>query len=143
MTQRHSIQYGHIMLVTTVLKDRRKLFYNPAFAREAVECLYRTMEIHPVFLHGFAVMPDHIHLLIHPIEPMNVSLFMNRYKTNISRSISIGPIWQRRFHVRIANDAFAALDYIHHNPCLDGLCDSPDQYPWSSASGMWDVSPLD
>lgn len=143
MTQRHPIQNGQIMLVTTVAKGRAPLFSNPALAREAVESLYRTLERYPVFLHGFVVMPDHIHLLVQPIAPMTISFFMSRYKTNVSLSIGIGEIWQSRFHILVIADASKALAYIHNNPWVKGLCEIPEDYPWSSASGRWDISPLD
>src|SRR3990167_8812446 len=143
MTQRHPIQNNEPLLVTTVVKDREHLFSNSAFAREAVEALYRTQERYPFFLYGFVIMPDHIHLLLKAIAPMTVSLIMNRYKTCSSRCIGMGPIWQRRFHIRTIQDCSPVLDYIHNNPCVKGLCEIPESYRWSSACGEWDVSPLD
>lgn len=143
MTQRHPVQSDVPLLITTVVRDREPIFYNQAFARETVEALYRTQERHPFLLYGFVVMPDHLHLLLKTMTPMTVALVMNRFKTCVSHSIGIGPMWQRRFHIRIVCNVYAALDYIHCNPCAAGICETPEEYPWSSACGRWDTSPLD
>ena len=54
-------------------------------------------------------------------------------------NIGKGPIWQPRFHMRLPENAGAALRYIHQNPVKAGLVDCPLDYPWSSASGKWDI----
>ena len=143
MTQLHPIQHDVTMFVTTNVQGREILFSNPTYAREAIENLYRVQEIHPYFLYGFVVMPDHFHALLKVLAPKNISTVMNRWKMGVSHSIGIGPIWQPRFFMRIPNDPCACLRYIHQNPVKAGLCETAEEYPWSSANGRWDVTPLD
>jgi putative transposase len=142
MTQRHPIQNDAIMLVTTNVIHRLPYFDDSARAREAVECLYRTQSIHPFFLYGFVIMPDHCHFLVHVPSPNTVSKVMNSYKSGLTFDLGIPKLWQRRFHIRIAKKPFGALRYIHMNPVRAGFCDIPEDYPWSSASGRWDISSL-
>ncbi|MDD3896775.1 MAG: transposase [Candidatus Peribacteraceae bacterium] len=143
MTQRHWIQNEEFMLVTTVTRKRVPYFRNAAVAREAVEQLYRTQERHPFILYGFVVMPDHCHILLR-IPPGNgVSRIMHSYKTGLVFATGICPLWQRRFHVRCVQDAVAVLRYLHSDPVRREIATTPAAYPWSSASGRWDVTPID
>ena len=130
------------MLITTNVRQRRKVFLNPSYAFEAIDLLYRVQALHPFFLYGFVIMPDHCHLLLRIPEPGQISMLMNRYKMGVSHSIGIGPIWQARFHVRIPSSGQAALQYIHQNPANAGLVSDATLYPWSSATGRWDVTDL-
>ncbi len=67
---------------------------------------------------------------------------MNVYKGIASLNIGNGPMWQPRFHVRWVKNARGALRYIHQNPVVAGLVDAAEKYPWSSASGRWDVTDI-
>lgn len=130
------------MLVTIVTKDRRKIFANPAFAREAIESLYRVQERYPFLLYGFVIMPDHCHFLLQIPESGSLSVIMRAFKYGSAFNVGIGPIWQRGFHLRIPDDASTALNYIHQNPLKADLIERPEDYHWSSASNKWDVTDL-
>jgi len=132
-----------ILLVTTNTIKRNPLFRNAAYAREAIEVLYRMQELRPFFLFGFVIMPDHCHLLLLVPAPEKISTVMNRWKMGVAHSIGIGPIWQSHFDARTVDDASEALRYIHNNPMKAGIVETPEQYPWSSASGEWDIHDLD
>jgi REP element-mobilizing transposase RayT len=131
------------MFITTNTKDRHPIFGQPACAREAIEAMYRVQIFNPFFLHGFVIMPDHCHFLVTVPEPGSISRIMQSYKRAVSFGISLGPIWQSRFHQKIPTKPEKVLQYIHQNPVKAGLCKNPDDYPWSSASGKWDVMDLD
>ena len=117
------------------------MFMDPAYARTAIESLYSTQEIKPFFLHSFVIMPDHCHVLLRVPSPMTIAAVMNSYKRKVAFEIG-KPFWQPRFHLRIPRNPWIALEYIHMNPVKAGLVDDPADYPWSSASGRWDVTPL-
>ncbi|MDD4287590.1 MAG: transposase [Candidatus Peribacteraceae bacterium] len=141
MTQRHPIQNGQMMLVTTNTCNRMRIFVDSACARQVIESLYRAQLHHPFFLHGFVVMPDHCHILLHIPENGSISKIMYCFKRSVCFEVG-KPIWQRRFHVRLVDNAWEALRYIHLNPVRQGICEAPADYPWSSASGRWDVTDL-
>lgn len=130
------------MLITTVTLNRVPIFVDPAFAKEACDQLYRTQELHPFFLYGFVVMPDHIHLLIHIPEPETVGCVIGSYKSIMTLNTGISPLWQRRFDIRMPDNAQKVLHYIHMNPVKAGLVKNPEDYLWSSACGKWDISPI-
>lgn len=139
MSQPHPYQTG-TFLVTTNVKDRKPIFRNDAYAREAIETLYRVQESYPFTLYAFVIMPDHCHFLLQIPGGGSLSKMMNVYKGITSLSIGNGPMWQPRFHVRWVRNISGALRYVHMNPIQDGLVDVPETYPWSSASGRWDVA---
>lgn len=143
MTQRHPVQSEATILATTVTKDRKPIFMNPAAARIAIETLYEIQTHYGFFLFGFVIMPDHAHILLWPPEGNSLSKILQIWKRAVTFNIGRGPLWQRRFDARSIDDPAHALKYIHNNPVVAGMVDCPENYPWSSASGRWDISPLD
>jgi len=142
MAQRHPVQNDVTMFVTTNTLYRRPIFANPAYAREAIESLYRIQQHHPFLLFGFVIMPDHHHFLLHIRSPYTISKLINLYKTGLTFNLGIGAFWQPRFDMRIPENAYSILRYIHENPVKAGIAESPETYPWSSASGHWEISPM-
>ena len=128
------------MFVTTNVKNRNKLFQDPAFASQAIECLYKVQQFHPFYIFGFVIMPDHCHFLLNVPWPNSISKVMRIYKISVVFELGIGSFWQPRFHIVFPKKPFQALQYIHANPVKAGLSDMPEKYPWSSAAGKWDVS---
>ena len=143
MTQRHWIQNEEIMLITIVTKKRKPLFYNAAFAREAVAQIYRTQAMHPFILYGFVIMPDHCHFLLRVPKGGSVSRIVHSYKIGLVFATGIRPMWQRRFHMRCTTNAVRVLTYVHSDPVRRHIADTPVAYPWSSACGTWDTTPID
>jgi hypothetical protein len=76
-------------------------------------------------------------------SPEKISTVVGSFKSGLIFDLHIPSIWQKRFHIRLANNPEQMRDYIHQNPVRAGLCEIPEKYPWSSASGKWDVSPLE
>jgi putative transposase len=88
-------------------------------------------------------MPDHCHFLMHVPKEGGISNIMRAYKMGLAFQIGIGPLWQRGFHMRLPDGSSEVLRYIHLNPVRAGLSLTAEEYPWSSASGQWDVMELD
>lgn len=116
------------------------IFSNPTFAREAIDTLYRVQVSHPFFLFGFVIMPDHCHFLLNVPEPGKISNIMSVYKSGVTFNTGLKKVWQARFHIREIKNPQEALKYIFLNPVRKSLVEEPEKYPWSSASGKWDVS---
>ncbi len=131
-----------MMFVTTNTLHREPLFTNPAYAREAVEHLYRTQQLHPFFLFGFVIMPDHCHFLLNIPKPETISQVMTTYKSGLAHQIGLGKIWQPRYDLRLPNDSRKVLEYIHQNPVQAKIVDTAEEYPWSSACERFDVTSL-
>lgn len=127
------------MLVTSVTRNRKPFFVDPAFAREAIETLYRVKERHPFSLFGFVIMPDHCHFLVYVGWPQTISGIMNVYKSGLTFNMGIPRMWQAGFHMQVPEDLSKALDYIHQNPVKANIVQNAETYPWSSAASQWPV----
>jgi REP element-mobilizing transposase RayT len=91
-------------------------------------------------LHCWVVMPNHVHLLITPLE--NVSKAMQSLKRFTARECNRAfgltgqPFWQEESYDRLVRDSaeFARIArYIEMNPVKCGLALTPEEFPWSSA----------
>ena len=52
--------------VTTVSNDRLRIFQRAANAEKMIELLFHYRDEGRYLLHGFVVMPDHLHVLLTP-----------------------------------------------------------------------------
>ncbi|MFZ2632555.1 MAG: transposase [Desulfosalsimonadaceae bacterium] len=91
-------------------------------------------------LEAYVIMPDHVHLLIQPINDWGLSKILQGLKGFTAREINKvlgrkGSFWQdENFDhlIRNARDWLDKFDYIHNNPVKAGLVDKPQDYPFSS-----------
>lgn len=91
-------------------------------------------------LHAYAVMANHVHLLITPhvaLAKLTHSLkrFTAREANRILR-LTGRPFWQDESYDRLVRDEdeFRRIRrYIEYNPVRAGLVAIPEDYPWSSA----------
>lgn len=94
-------------------------------------------------LHAWVIMPNHVHMLITPHG--NVSALLRRLKGSTARSANVlpnragQPFWQNESDDHLVRDGreFRRIQrYIENNPVTAGLVHTPEEYPWSSASGL-------
>jgi len=104
---------------------------------------------HPFYIHGWVVLPDHLHCVIElPENDTDFSLRWRLIKMEFSKGLppleKISPnrhkrgergIWQRRFWehlIRDEADYLAHMDYIHINPLKHGLVKCVVDWPYST-----------
>ena len=82
------------------------------------------------------VMPDHVHLLLQPMEGITLSRIMHgikgvsAHKINQYRNTK-GSIWQEESYDRIVRDGNEfdnKLNYMYNNPIKKGLIEEPEIY---------------
>jgi putative transposase len=123
-----------------------------------IEELNRAREKHGFFIYGYAVMPDHAHLVIHPLEETTVGPMIGTLKSCSARRIidiwkdknshqlqdlcirrgnaTKYVFWQRRcydFNCRTIEDIREKINYCHLNPVRASLVAKPEDWKWSSA----------
>ena len=102
-------------------------FQRPANAELFIATLFRYRDAGKFKLHGFAIMPNHVHILITPATDQNTSRCVQLIKGGYSfaaREQSSGEIWHPGHHEhRIRDDADhqAQLAYIANNPTHKNL----------------------
>lgn len=126
--------------LTTVTKDRVAIF------RDSKNCkiLLVTIEYFKLILdyrlYGFCIMPEHLHLIIHPFGKYNFSYIMKMLKGSFARKLNKingreGKIWQKGFFDECITDSLQLirkLEYLHNNPVKANLVNSPEEYAYSS-----------
>ena len=98
-------------------------------------------------LMAWCIMPNHVHVLIHPLVPLagivqSWKSYTGRWAMARNAELELGvPRDQKSFWMRDYWDRFIrdekhrnrVVTYIHENPVNAGLCRKPTAWPWSSA----------
>lgn len=128
---------GQSHFVTSCCYHRRPLFTMDASRRVFEYALERVRLSFRMRVYGYVVMPEHIHLLVSEPERHTLADALKSLKQGVSRRL-IGDadhFWQKRyydFNVRNHEQFLEKLHYIHWNPARAGLCERPEDWPWSS-----------
>jgi putative transposase len=115
--------------LTTATYQRRALFVRTANAELLLGTLFRYRDQGRYLLHGFAFMPEHLHVLLTPSRDQTVERCAQCIKGGFSfqvRQQFKGEVWQPGFHehrVRDDEDFRNQLAYIAANPERRGLRD--------------------
>ena len=115
--------------LTAVAHQRRRLFQVTANADLLFETLFRYRDQNRFLLHGFAIMPEHVHVLLTPSETIEraAQLIKGGYSFAMRRQ-GPGEVWQPGYHahrVTSAEDYRNQLVYIADNPKQRGLAGYP------------------
>jgi putative transposase len=123
--------------ITTVTAQRRRLFQTDANANLLLQLLRDDRAKRRYQLHAFVLMPDHIHLILTPAPNVSVEKAVQFIKGGFSfRLKSKMTVWEDSFKkLRMAGRASyeTHISYIHENPVRAHLCQSPEDFPFSSA----------
>jgi len=142
----HATNNGQTYMVTSSTWGRRALFSREVWAKLLINTLYHYRGS-AYFLHEFAVMPDHIHVLLTPITSLEKAVqfikggFSYRAKKEIGSNLEV---WQKGFsdhRIRDASDYRIHQIYIQQNAAHRNLCERAEQYPYSSGHSGFELDP--
>ena len=127
---------------------RRALFHAEPWARLLVDTLYHYRGA-GYLLHEFVIMREHVHFLLTPAFEESLEKAVQYIKGGFSfrakRELKFnGEIWQAGFNehrITDVGDYKNHVTYIYENPVKARLAESPEQYRYSSASGLWEIDP--
>lgn len=80
-------------------------------------------------------MPEHVHLLMSEPQQGFLADAMHYLKLSFAKRLGTAVFWQKRYYdrnVRDEREFREKLRYIHRNPVKAGLCELPEEWPWSS-----------
>jgi putative transposase len=151
---------GQSHFVTFCCYHRRRLFTTDTSCRIFESALERVRHSYRLYVYGYVVMPEHIHLLLSEPQPVATPLkpgfvlsgnahWLNKpqqhtladtlksLKQGVSRRLlgNAEHFWQKRyydFNIRNYPQFVEKLRYIHRNPVNRGLCERPEDWAWSS-----------
>ncbi|MGI8668387.1 MAG: REP-associated tyrosine transposase [Aridibacter sp.] len=159
MTVFNSTKRNMFHYLTKVTFRRVPIFKSEKICQFFTDALRETKENHLFKLVGYVIMPDHIHLILNPIE-CDISLFgkalkgksarkiidwlkLNDFQTSLKklalpktqkRNHSFA-VWQKKItSIDLESDKFIRqkLNYIHLNPIRAKICEHPAKWKWPS-----------
>ena len=127
----HLVQRG-VNRQACFFRDEDRVFYIAQLAKLTRDC--------GCALHAYALMTNHVHLLLTPGSDDGPSRLMMRLGQSYVRAVNrargrTGTLWEGRFRSTVAMDegyVLACYRYIEANPVRAGMVDHPHAYPWSS-----------
>lgn len=140
MGMRRYFEDGYAYFLTTKTYKNIHIFANQKYSK----ILLVTIEYYKLVLeykiYGYCIMPDHVHLLIHPCGKYNPAYIMNMVKGSFSRKYNKmnntqGKVWQKSYYDKMVQDEKAVLnflEYMHYNPVKGGIVYSPEEYEFTS-----------
>ena len=127
----HVIQRGH---------NRSAIFFDDLDYLEYLRCLKQAADICGCEIHAYALMTNHVHLLLTPGRTDSVPRLFQSLGRHYVRHINEtyqrqGGLWDGRYKCSlIESQAYllSCMRYIEMNPVRAGMVDHPAKYRWSS-----------
>lgn len=124
--------------------DRQRCFFDERDFRVYLKALADASLRYRVRVHAYALMTNHVHLLVTPLAANGVSRLMQslgaRYVKHMNaRNERTGTLWEGRYKAcLVARDehVLAACRYIDLNPVRAGIVRRPFDYRWSSYGAL-------
>ena len=133
--------------VATSTWKKKNILQSERMAGLLIDVLQNYRAQQKYLLHEFVIMPNHFHLLITPVNDTTLERAMQLIKGGFSfraqKELGIqGEIWQTSFFDRRIRDAAEYQkykEYIWQNPVAAGLAASAEKFPFSSATGKFEL----
>ena len=99
--------------------------------------LERTRARHKACIYAYVLMPEHVHFLINEPPAILLDQFIKALKQETSKTLKGDRkhFWQARYYdrnIRGEQERSDTIRYIHRNPVVRGLAQSPEEYEHSS-----------
>ena len=117
--------------LTVLTSQRRRVFQRTLIAELFIDTLFRYRDAGKFKLHAFAIMPDHMHVLITPSQRQTLPGCIQFLKGTFSHAIRDqfkGEVWHSGHHehrIRDREDFENQQGYIARNPERRHLTDHP------------------
>lgn len=120
--------------------NRDACFYTDDDYLFYLECLKDACHKHHVAVHAYVLMTNHVHLLMTPMDEMDIPQVMQsigrRYVQYINKTYRrSGTLWEGRYKASVVdaeNYLLACYRYIELNPVNASMVEHPVDYRWSS-----------
>jgi REP element-mobilizing transposase RayT len=117
----------------------------PAIARIVANALCHGARTGRYRLHAWAVMPNHVHIVITPQSPFSELMRWLKWTTATRSNQLLGrrgiAFWQDESYdhwIRTTVEFEKVVAYVEWNPVAAGLVEQPEQWPWSSGKKAGD-----
>ena len=130
-------QTRDLHFITFSCYRRQPLLATSKAKRVFEHTLERVRHWYGLFVTGYVVMPEHVHLLLSEPERSSMAIAIQMLKQITAHQLGPGraPFWQARyydFNVYTKKKRIEKLCYMHRNPVKRGLVEKPEDWTWSS-----------
>ena len=142
---KHYDDLGTVRFVTFSCYRRLPSLNHPGAKEIFIEELGRARAKHGFRILGYVLMPEHVHLVMFPLDGMKLGLVIGEVKSRSARryfaTAHIGSpgtrqvFWQRRCYdhnCRTPQTVGEKIEYCHNNPVKRGLVSEPSEWKYSS-----------
>jgi REP element-mobilizing transposase RayT len=131
----------HVALQSEPMLDSGSMILRRSELAEIVERALAHFQGQRYDLHAWVVMPNHVHAVLTPYDGHGVARILHSWKsftaTAINRCIGrTGQLWQHESFDHLVRDQESLVRlvcYVEENPVAAGLCQHPEEWPFSSA----------
>lgn len=146
---------GDLHFITFSCYQRQPLLAEPEARSTFERVLEQVRQWYGLFVCGYVVMPEHVHLLVGEPERGTLAIALQMLKQMVSQKLGPGrphpvrdtaadkdgapmrgtPFWTTRyydFNVWTDKKRIEKLRYMHRNPVKRGLVERPEDWAWSS-----------
>lgn len=118
---------------------KQRVFNNVDDYRVYIGLMRKYSNRYAVEVHGYALMPNHVHMLLR-VNEIPLFKFMQGLQQTYTQYFNktyeqVGHVFQGRYKcIYVGRDEYLLelIRYIHLNPVKDGLVDDPIKYRWTS-----------
>jgi putative transposase len=126
--------------VTVHATGRSRCFPKDHFRYSFKRLMADLVTQYPIEIHAFALMDNHLHLMLTPREESAMPRFMQCLLSQHARSVNranstAGHLWAARYHTTLIESRRHALNtslYIDANPWRAFLVNHPERSTWTS-----------
>ena len=126
---------------------RQPIFFQDSDRALFLNCVEMACDVSQIEIHCYCLMENHFHLLVRSREG-KLSTFLQQLSGRYTRLINNrtgrdGPLFRGRANsILIDTDAqlVNTTRYIHLNPVAAGICNTPNEWHWSSSKSYSTLS---
>lgn len=119
------------------------IFFRDEDYRIYLHSLAEACAAHRCELHAYVLMPNHVHLLVTPLQESSISKTMQsiggRYAQYVNSTYRrTGSLWEGRYRSTVIDPdeyLLCCMSFVECNPVRAALAASPREYRWSSYFG--------
>jgi putative transposase len=143
----HATNNGQTYFVTSSTFQKRSIFQAAKWCQLFIRNLYEYRGRY-FQLHEFVLMRDHFHLLITPTGALERAVqtikggFSYKAKKEFETNLEFWQVGFGDHRIRDEEDYRIHRLYIFNNPVKKGYCEKPEDFPWSSAKGKFELDPI-
>jgi len=144
---KHWFEPGGYYHITTRTLDKKAAFASDESKQCIVDAIAFYRRRGDWRVGGFAVMINHIHLVVSQTGP-DLRDTVRDFKKWVFRRLKgpgAEPLWERRFDdnaIQHEAEMLEVIQYIHCNPVRAGVVGRPEDYFWSSARNYAGLTPV-